>query len=89
MSRNTEIIIKTASLILVFVIALSTGIFMLSFDKAGAAEAVNRFSSPEINRADTPVSRENLEKKFFENTCRVYGSNIGNRLSFQRAILCG
>ncbi|MBO5981530.1 MAG: hypothetical protein J6Q24_03680, partial [Clostridia bacterium] len=68
MSRNTEIIIKTASLILVFVIALSTGIFMLSFDKAGAAEAVNRFSSPEINRADTPVSRENLEKKFSKYT---------------------
>ncbi len=64
MNRTTNIIIKTASLILVFVLALSCCVVMLSFAEEGSTEAIDRFSSPDIKNAGTPVSRENIEKKF-------------------------
>lgn len=64
MNQTTNIIIKTASLILVFVLALSSCVVMLSFAEEGNAEAIDRFSSPDIKGAGTPVSRENIEKKF-------------------------
>ena len=64
MNRTNNIIIKTASLILMFVLALSSCVVMLSFAEEGRTEAIDRFSSPDIKGADTPVSRENIEKKF-------------------------
>lgn len=64
MNRTTNIIIKTASLILVFVLALSCCVVMLSFAEEGSTEAIDRFSSPDIKNAGTLVSRENIEKKF-------------------------
>ncbi len=64
MNQTTNIIIKTASLILVFLLALSSCVVMLSFAEEGTAEPIDRFSAPDINNAGTPVSRENIEKKF-------------------------
>ncbi len=64
MNRTTNIIIKTTALILVFVLALSSCVVILSFAEEGNAEPIDRFSAPDINNAGTPVSRENIEKKF-------------------------
>lgn len=64
MNRTTNIIIKTASLILVFVLVLSSCVVMLSFAEEGKAEPIDRFSSPDIQGTNAPVSRESLEKKF-------------------------
>ena len=64
MKQSTSILIKTTLLILIFAITVFSCMMMLSSAHTGETEPIDRFSSPEIGRADTPVSQESLEQRF-------------------------
>lgn len=96
MNRTTNIILKTASLILVFVLALSSCVVMLSFAEEGGVEPIDRFSAPDINNAGAPASRESLEKKFAKyntettengkKTITIYDTETINDISLRKSL---
>lgn len=64
MKQSTSILIKTVLLISIFAITVFGSMMMLSSAQTGDPEPIDRFSSPEIGRADTPIPQESLEQRF-------------------------
>ena len=63
MKRNTNILLKTTSLVLAFVLLLGAGIMSLTFSHSGVKPNDSNFLTPDL-AVKAPTSQELLQKKF-------------------------